>query len=184
VDRNALPCGRENGPSWRETTSARGEKKWRSIRIKHDMEREKTTVLGLSVSKHARSKPKVTSLLLFTFSSFEKEQLKMPPKALEEKKKSISRSAKAGLQFPVGRIHRYLKKESFHRMRVSGTSAIYLAAILEYLCAEVLELAGNGILLGSFPHAFPFDAPLTRHDCLLSLPLFLSLQFCEQPLAT
>ena len=30
-------------------------------------------------------------------------------KVLDDKKKPISRSARAGLQFPVGRIHRLLK---------------------------------------------------------------------------
>ncbi|OMJ10351.1 Histone [Smittium culicis] len=58
-------------------------------------------------------------------------------------KKSVSRSTKAGLQFPVGRIHRYLKRHTQHRTRVGAKAAIYTASILEYLVAEVLELAGN-----------------------------------------
>jgi histone H2A len=60
-----------------------------------------------------------------------------------DKKKPISRSVKAGLQFPVGRIHRFLKQRATAGGRVGATSAVYSAAILEYLTAEVLELAGN-----------------------------------------
>jgi len=56
--------------------------------------------------------------------------------------KSTSRSAKAGLQFPVGRIGRFLKKGKY-ATRVGGGAPVYLAAILEYLTAEILELAGN-----------------------------------------
>ncbi|XP_031401398.1 histone H2A-like [Punica granatum] len=58
------------------------------------------------------------------------------------KKKPISRSVKAGLQFPVGRIGRYLKKGRYSQ-RVGTGAPVYLAAVLEYLAAEVLELAGN-----------------------------------------
>ena len=56
--------------------------------------------------------------------------------------KSVSRSAKAGLQFPVGRIARYLKRNGYAQ-RVGAGAPVYLAAVLEYLAAEVLELAGN-----------------------------------------
>ncbi|KAM3307653.1 hypothetical protein P3S67_009396 [Capsicum chacoense] len=58
------------------------------------------------------------------------------------KKKAVTRSVKAGLQFPVGRIARYLKKGRYAQ-RVGSGAPIYLASVLEYLAAEVLELAGN-----------------------------------------
>jgi histone H2A len=56
--------------------------------------------------------------------------------------KQTSRSAKAGLQFPVGRVGRFLKKGKYST-RVGAGAPVYLAAVLEYLCAEILELAGN-----------------------------------------
>ena len=56
--------------------------------------------------------------------------------------KSQSRSAKAGLQFPVGRLSRYLRSGGYAK-RVGSGAPVYLAAVLEYLTAEILELAGN-----------------------------------------
>ena len=58
------------------------------------------------------------------------------------KKKATSRSAKAGLQFPVGRVHRHIKLGRY-ASRIGAGAPVYLAAVLEYMAAEVLELAGN-----------------------------------------
>ena len=58
------------------------------------------------------------------------------------KAKSKTRSARAGLQFPVGRVHRLLRKGNYAE-RVGAGAPVYLAAVMEYLSAEVLELAGN-----------------------------------------
>uniref|UniRef100_A0A914Q5U6 Histone H2A n=1 Tax=Panagrolaimus davidi TaxID=227884 RepID=A0A914Q5U6_9BILA len=61
--------------------------------------------------------------------------------------KAKSRSSRAGLQFPVGRLHRLLRKGNYAQ-RVGGGAPVYLAAVLEYLAAEVLELAGVTIAQG------------------------------------
>jgi len=58
------------------------------------------------------------------------------------KGKAKSRSSRAGLQFPVGRIHRLLRKGNY-AARVGAGAPVYMAAVMEYLAAEILELAGN-----------------------------------------
>lgn len=50
--------------------------------------------------------------------------------------KAVSRSQKAGLQFPVGRIARFLKAGKYAE-RVGAGAPVYLAAVMEYLAAEV-----------------------------------------------
>ena len=53
-----------------------------------------------------------------------------------------TRSSRAGLQFPVGRVHRHLR-DGRYAARVGAGAPVYAAAVLEYLAAEILELAGN-----------------------------------------
>lgn len=61
-------------------------------------------------------------------------------KAIRQLRKN--RSERAGLQFPVGRIDRRIRKAS-RTKRLSDGAGVYAAAVIEYLAAEILELAGN-----------------------------------------
>eukprot|EP01083_Nonionella_stella_P068733 182706_1 len=54
----------------------------------------------------------------------------------------ITKSQRAGLQFPVSRIQTMIKNGNYTN-RVNEGAAVYLTAVLEYITAEVLELAGN-----------------------------------------
>eukprot|EP00253_Pinus_taeda_P030626 PITA_30626 len=59
------------------------------------------------------------------------------------RKKPISRASRAGLQFPVGQIHRLLKSQLSANGKVGATTAVYCVGVLEYITAEILELAGT-----------------------------------------
>ncbi len=50
-----------------------------------------------------------------------------------------TKSARAGLILPVGRVSRLLRKGKY-ASRIGGGAAIYLTAVLEYITAEILEL--------------------------------------------
>lgn len=54
----------------------------------------------------------------------------------------MTKSKKSGLQFSVSRIQRYLR-QGHYAERISPGASVYLAAVLEYLTAEVMELSGN-----------------------------------------
>ncbi|XP_048402913.1 histone H2AX-like [Stegostoma tigrinum] len=58
-----------------------------------------------------------------------------------EKARSKAKS-QAGLQFLVGHVHRLLKKDKYAE-HVGAGALVYLAAVLECVTAEVLELAGS-----------------------------------------
>ncbi|NXW88540.1 H2A1F protein, partial [Alopecoenas beccarii] len=51
-----------------------------------------------------------------------------------------TKSAKAGLQYPVGRVYRLFKRGNYAE-RISPGAATCLAAVLEYLTIEIMGLA-------------------------------------------
>jgi histone H3/H4 len=56
---------------------------------------------------------------------------------------SGTRSIRAGLCFPVGTIHHYMKSKV--ERKIGKTAPIYLTAVVEYICAEILNLGGKAI---------------------------------------
>ena len=60
----------------------------------------------------------------------------------KKKSKAKSKSSRAGLQFPVGRLGRLLRKGKYAK-QVGGGAPVYLASVLEFLTADLLELAGH-----------------------------------------
>ena len=63
-----------------------------------------------------------------------------PERPTGAKKQSRSRSAKAGLIMPVSKVDRRIKTASG---RSTGTAAVYLAAVSEYLIGEIFQAAMN-----------------------------------------
>ena len=58
----------------------------------------------------------------------------------KSKSKVISRSARAGLQFPVGRIHRFLKQRTTSHGRVGATAAVYRYVTLATNALSIFQL--------------------------------------------
>ena len=56
--------------------------------------------------------------------------------------KKVMAQTRAGLQFPVTRIGRFMMAH-VPFTRKSASAAVYLAAVAEYISAEILRLAGN-----------------------------------------
>jgi histone H2B len=71
-----------------------------------------------------------------------------------EKRAGAKRSLRAGLLFPIRRVEKHFKSHlGGHRARISASGAIFLAAVVEYLVAEILELVPRSIALAIYGDA-------------------------------
>lgn len=70
-------------------------------------------------------------------------------------KSRTAKQSKAGIVFPVTRLQNQLKKAT--GMRVNENAAVYMAAALEYITAEALELAGDQSFKGKRKRITPRD---------------------------
>ena len=61
---------------------------------------------------------------------------------MAQDKKSKSRSQRAGVIFPVGRIHRHMK-EGRYAERISSDAPVYMAAVLQQVVEEVFKEANT-----------------------------------------
>ena len=69
------------------------------------------------------------------------------PRKSAKKSAAKKTTGKSGLTFPTGRIGTMLRKGKYSK-RVSAGAAVFMAATLEYLTAETLELASKTMAKG------------------------------------
>lgn len=65
-------------------------------------------------------------------------QSRMSARGGKKKATKLSRSARAGVIFPVGRMMRYLRTGT-HKYRIGMGAPVYMAAVIEYLAGRVLQ---------------------------------------------
>ena len=61
----------------------------------------------------------------------------------------MTRSERAGLVFPVGRTNRFMGEHFMNAdkfpERIDASAPVFMTAVLEYLTAEIIELAGYSV---------------------------------------
>uniref|UniRef100_A0A8C8S2Y3 Histone H2A n=1 Tax=Pelusios castaneus TaxID=367368 RepID=A0A8C8S2Y3_9SAUR len=78
-------------------------------------------------------------------------------------KAKITRSSRAGLLFSVGRIDRLLRKGQFAD-RVGAGAPVYMAAVLQYLTHEIVDIAGEVAIRSKKRRISPRHLQLAIHS--------------------
>ncbi|XP_004065224.1 histone H2A-Bbd type 2/3 [Gorilla gorilla gorilla] len=87
--------------------------------------------------------------------------------------RTCSRAVRAELSFSVSQVERSLR-EGHYAQRLSRTAPVYLAAVIEYLTAKVLELAGNEAQNSGERNITPLLLDMAVHNDRLLSTLFSS----------
>jgi len=109
--------------------------------------------LGGHLAKHAVSEGTKAVTKLF---------MSVMDKSAKGVRKRQSVSARSGLQFPCGAIRSCMKMDCQQRIGMGAPS--YLAAVLEYLTAEILNLAGNAASADKKRRITPRHIQYAFHD--------------------
>ncbi len=96
-------------------------------------------ILGGELAKHAVSEG-VKAISKYNYYN-EKIGVKTGIKKSSER---VRKEKQCGLVFPISRSKAIIK--SVHNGQISEKASIYLAAVLEYITAEITELSGNSCL--------------------------------------
>ncbi|XP_012506410.1 PREDICTED: histone H2A-Bbd type 2/3-like [Propithecus coquereli] len=86
-------------------------------------------------------------------------------------RRTRSRTARAELAFSVSYMERLLR-EGHYAQRLSSCAPVFLAAVLQYLMAKVLELAGNETQDSGRRHITPALLDMAVHNNVLLRDLF------------
>lgn len=101
-----------------------------------DVSNLSSNLANVSIPSKVQAAPKTSSSPSHPASAASQQ------KSATASNKPVSRSTRAGLVFPIGRISRSMRAISPGK-RIGAGAPVYLAGVLEYLSAEILELAGN-----------------------------------------
>lgn len=119
----------------------------------------------LSHGRHTQGNSTPVHILLTPLSLF--KMAKSTPANPESAKKRQTKSVKAGLVVPVMKIHKRIIAKRVTD-RVGGPTAVYIAAVVEYILDEILSLAATNVQKdGKFKRVKPRDVTLvirSDHD--------------------
>ena len=110
--------------------------------------REITIIMGKKKTISAKEVEKAVQLLIISRHGLSEgykalSKYKAAEQGREGKKLGReNQSALAGLTFPIPRVTKKIR-QAFPKNRVGKYSSIFLTAVLEYITAEILEVAGN-----------------------------------------
>ncbi|XP_004695261.1 PREDICTED: histone H2A-Bbd type 2/3 [Condylura cristata] len=127
---------------------------------------------GVHILTNARSLTGAAAPTVWTGApARERRQRVLTCLAAASRPRSRSRTARAELSFSVSHVERLLR-EGRYSQRLSASAPVFLAAIIQYLTATVLQLAGDEARNRGRTHITPELVDMAVHNNALLSPLF------------